>query len=295
MPSSLLIASLVLTILAVSTQETVPNTTPPTTTKEGAISKFNGQKKADKTEQTDSGKPKDVPCNQCLTCCSVEQPQGKSKEEHAKADSLDRLYRRYMWATIIGVVGAFIGIGVLIWQTRIAGRSARAAEIAAKAAKASVDTLIDSERAWVNIRPDAFQLIICARLDWVLINTGRTTARITEVRVRCKKYGPSETLDPTPVFRTDPILFPRVPLAPQDTLNVWSYIEAGEDRTYDGLTQQSIGEIRERGHDLVAYASVSYLDSFGKPHVARFCYYFATFCDQFRINLKAPSTYHECD
>jgi hypothetical protein len=91
------------------------------------------------------------------------------------------------------------------------------------------------------------------------------------------------------------MLFPRVPLAPHDTLNVWSLIEAGEDRTYDGLTQQSIGEIRERDHDLVAYASVSYIDSFGIPHIARFCYYYATSWDEFRINLRVPSTYHECD
>jgi hypothetical protein len=193
----------------------------------------------------------------------------------------DRADYLYIAASLALTIATLVIAGIAVMQAR--------------AAKASVDALIDSERAWVKIRPDAFKLIICARLDWVITNTGRTTARIIEVRARCKKYGPTETLDSTPVFRNDPILFPRVPLAPQDTLNVWSYIEAGEDRTYEGLTQQSIGEIREKGHDLVAYASVSYLDSFGKSHISRFCYYYAKSWDQFRINLKAPSTYHECD
>src|SRR5258707_5543568 len=39
----------------------------------------------------------------------------------------EALYRWYLWATIIGVVGGFIGIGIIYWQTTLARKSADAA------------------------------------------------------------------------------------------------------------------------------------------------------------------------
>jgi hypothetical protein len=45
------------------------------------------------------------------------QSQGKASEERPKEDSLSTLSRRYMWATIFGVIGAWIGLAILIWQT----------------------------------------------------------------------------------------------------------------------------------------------------------------------------------
>jgi hypothetical protein len=41
------------------------------------------------------------------------------------------LYRCYLGATIIGVVGGFVGIGILVWQTIVTRRSANAATDAA--------------------------------------------------------------------------------------------------------------------------------------------------------------------
>lgn len=193
-------------------------------------------------------------------------------------------------------------VAIFIWDRRDARADheqmlaqLRIAQQQATASQATAQSLINSERAWIKIYPFSFKLIACNRLNWAIINSGRTTARITQVRVRCKKYAPIVTYDPTPVFRADAIVFPEVPLPPEDTLSVWSYIEAGEDRDYEGLTQQSIGEIRERGHELVAYASVNYVDSFGKPHEARFCYYYALAFEDFRVSLQAPAEYHKCD
>jgi hypothetical protein len=99
---------------SVYAQNVSPNTAP-----------TNSQQKADKTQNPDS--------------TAIEQSQVQSKEEKAKAASLDYLYRWYMRATIIGVVGGFIGIGLLIWQSMLSRRSANAAWLNAQA-------VISSER-----------------------------------------------------------------------------------------------------------------------------------------------------
>ncbi len=64
----------------------------------------------------------------------------------------DFLYRSYLFATIIGVVGGFIGVGVLIWQTVLTRRSANAARDAANAAKDSAQAVVNSERPWLFIK-----------------------------------------------------------------------------------------------------------------------------------------------
>jgi hypothetical protein len=119
-----IIASLFIAVLSIGAQEIPSNTAPSTMTKGGStVGKLNGQEKASKSEERNSGKSPEVTCRQCLDCCPVEQSQSKSEEEQAKADSLDLLYRRYMWATIIGVVVALIGVGALICQTILSRRS----------------------------------------------------------------------------------------------------------------------------------------------------------------------------
>ena len=55
----------------------------------------------------------------------TEQPQSKSKEEQAKADSLYNLTKLYMWATIVGVLVALSGVAALIAQTIITRRSSQ--------------------------------------------------------------------------------------------------------------------------------------------------------------------------
>ncbi len=131
------------------------------------------------------------------------------------------------------------------------------------------------------------------RFDWLITNVGKTTARIMEVNIRCRKYTLSDPLPDTPQFR-EAIAFPGVPLAPNDSLKGWTYMEA-QERDYNGLTPQDVANIRSMVDELVAYGLVRYLDSFGNGHVSRFCYYYATFCEEFRINLRAPAAYHECD
>jgi hypothetical protein len=155
----LLIVALFVTIfLNVGTQEVSPHANPPAATKDRSIGKLNSEQKADKANSAESASPPVPSRNQCQNCCPVNQQQAKSKEEEAKAASLDRLYRRYMYATIIGVVGGFIGIGILIWQGVLLRRSTRAAVKSSKSAKRSADAallnaqaVINAERPWVII------------------------------------------------------------------------------------------------------------------------------------------------
>jgi hypothetical protein len=139
----LAIAGVVAIALSVGAQEVPPNTAPSTTTEGGrAVGKLDAQKKTGKAEQEDSKSATVPPCIHCPNCCPIEQPYTKSKEEQAKADSLDLLYRRYMWATIIGVGAGVIGAIALIWSTILTRRAANAALLNAQA-------VIDSERAWL--------------------------------------------------------------------------------------------------------------------------------------------------
>jgi hypothetical protein len=116
---------IVFALLAVSTQEIPPSTAPSRAGESHALRKLNSDKKAD---YPDKGGPQDLqetPCNKCSNCCPEEQSHIKTKEEQAKEDSLDLLTRRYMRTTIWGVVGAWIGIVILVAQTVISRRSSQ--------------------------------------------------------------------------------------------------------------------------------------------------------------------------
>jgi hypothetical protein len=107
--------------------------------------------------------------------------------------SLDTLNPWSMWATIIGVAGAWIGLGVLIWQTAIS-------RAAANAAKASADAAIAAERAWIMVDlervPGVGRILastslgqggqqrhsVTARVRCVCSNQGKTPAKILEMR-----------------------------------------------------------------------------------------------------------------
>jgi hypothetical protein len=175
-------------VLSVGAQEVTPNTAPFATTKGGsAITKLNGQQKTNNAKQKDYGQSPIPSCDGCFNSYSVEQPHAKTKEQESKEASLDRLYRRYLWATIIGVFGGFIGIGILIWQAIIT-------RTAANAAKASADALVNSERAWLVVIdvgiPHGLQknkrgwITMGFGFDWTVKNCGNTPAFITKIGAR---------------------------------------------------------------------------------------------------------------
>jgi hypothetical protein len=114
------------TLLVISTQEIVPSTAPAAAPKGGSdISKFDSDKKATKASQDgpDSSPPPSL-C-QCINPCPIQQANALTQGEKAKSDSLDRLYRRYMLATILGVIVALVGVGALIYQTQVTRESSQ--------------------------------------------------------------------------------------------------------------------------------------------------------------------------
>src|ERR1035438_1390164 len=160
-----------------------------------------------------------------------------------------------------------------------------------KSIKAQVDASVRAERAWLIIKPDAFVLQPGNRLDWLIINTGRTTATISKTQVRCKKYTGMDMFLAEPPDYGGPINLYDVPSAPDIPIKVWSHLEGD---TGNRLTAEDVVDISDRGADLVAYCLVEYLDCFGRPHESRFCYYYAVPFGEFRMNLRAPAEYHKC-
>jgi hypothetical protein len=158
----LIAATAIAIVLCVCAQGRPPNATPSTNTETGgSVGKLNTSQKTDSAQNASPAKPIIPTCDQAAPCYVVDQPQAKSKEQQAKDDSLDVLTRRYMCATIIGVIGAFIGIGILIWQTTIFQTTANAAKLNAQA-------VINAERPW---------LTVC--LQEIPDNDGMFTFRIT--------------------------------------------------------------------------------------------------------------------
>lgn len=184
---------------SVRAQEAAPNAAPAATAKGGNVGKLNGQQKTNSAKQDTSPCDQVPPCKCCPNCCPIDQPQGKSKEEQAKDDSHDPLYRAYLWATIIGVVVALFGVGFISFQT--------------KATKETVNSLRSAERAWILVtleHPNELHL----RYMWVLTikNHGRTPARVTAA------FGDMTDKLPVaepPKYRTSILPGPKL-LAPQE-------------------------------------------------------------------------------
>lgn len=196
---------------------------------------------------------------------------------------------------LLVAIGAF-GVAYAIKTLKVIDRQAKANEAQLAEIKVAGEHVVGSERAWLSMSPDNFSLHAARRFDWIISNTGRSTAHVTEVSVRCKKYGVTDRLPPIPEYDS-PIIFPDVPLAPSSPLKGWSYIEPCKDEPRsitDGLNDQDIDDIMNRGYELIAYGFVKYRDSFGLPRESRFCSYYASTFGEFRINLLAPTEYHKC-
>lgn len=171
--------------------------------------------------------------------------------------------------------------------------------VAAEAAKQSADALVRADRAWLLIRPDKFHIAPSNRFDWVVVNVGRSTAKVLETSVRCRTdISYQRRLPPMPEHN-QPIVVHRTPIAPGETLNFWCGFDAFDPAynvvMYASLTQQNIDDMLQGSTELVAYGYVRYEDAFGMPHESRFCSYFAPYVRDFRINLQAPEEYHRCD
>jgi hypothetical protein len=121
----LTVALLVTVFVQIGTQEVPPNTPPPAASEHGGVRKLNTHHEADKPHTTNPTSAPVASINHCVPCSPVEKPQAQSEADKAKAASLDRLTRRYMWATMFGVIGAWVGLIILITQTLISRYTAQ--------------------------------------------------------------------------------------------------------------------------------------------------------------------------
>lgn len=269
-----LAALLVLAVTAkVGAAQTPPNAAPPAATKgRSGVSKLNSQQKGKEPQQTDSGDSQIATCKECLCRCPVEQPHAQSEEEKAKAASLDRLYRRYMLATIVGVGAGIVGAVFLIWSTVLTRRAANAALMNAEA-------LFNAERPWLAVLieergPDQYE--ISAK------NLGRTPALVIGVS-RVRVITESRSLS------SDVPEYPEGMAEAADLMeqsgNLWML--APNERWVFGtidfsgsrpaiLTAAEASEIRHGSKNLFHYGRIRYRDVFKRDalHETLFCFRF---------------------
>lgn len=172
----------------------------------------------------------------------------------------ERLYRRYVYATISGVIIATGALLALIWQT-IATRKA------ANASKASADALMSIERAWVlvevthtiGIKPHKGAM--SHWFHWSCKNFGRTPAWITEIEVRFIRISSVDDLPKGPVYEkkdsTGSVPEGTAVIAPDEE---WSYdipLEYG-----NSIYEEVHSKCMNKTEFLYAFGCIRYLDIF---------------------------------
>jgi hypothetical protein len=164
-------------------------------------------------------------------------------------------------------------------------RQTRATEIAANAAKASADALVNVERAWVVINQVNPPLVLIPQPDpgplitmwfaFVFKNCGRTIARITDVRIRFHTVTAIEGLPQIPDYREHARALPKDAsfgriVAPNQDFELATVFESNGGIPTDG----QIRAIRKGELVLLVYGCVKYLDFTNEPRESQFCYLF---------------------
>jgi hypothetical protein len=251
-----------------------PNVRLTSTTKKSTVEKRYGQNKATESHHDNSEKlPNATPSSvrlQSPAHLEVEQPKSESKGKNGKGDAEGCLYRAYLWATIIGVGGGWVGIFLIIWQARIAKRAADAATKNALA-------LMNAERAWLllekievpDIRPDS-TIKRKATFHYMFKNYGKTPAFITKLVVQFKRYTSLYLLpdDPEAVEPNRIIAIPEGGIAvPPNN----STTEMSEDLAADPvLSEQEILSLHSGTLFLYASAFLRYTDVYGREFTSAF-------------------------
>jgi hypothetical protein len=275
---------LVLAVTAkVSATQTPPNAAPPAATKSGGgVGKLDGQQKAEESKQTNSSDSHITPCKECLCRCPIEQPHAQSEEEKAKAASLDRLYRRYMLATIIGVGAGIVGAIFLILSTALTRQAANAALLNARAVINAQQPLLTVELGesipyWemqgANLVPSQTMKIkhYGPTPAWVIEFASRfRLMEMADFRDKPLEYGDSQT-------------FPEgTPLPPDQNIpTLWE--------PHRALSAAELEEIKLERSVFVLYGFVKYSDVFteitGKIRETYFCY-------RYFIRSRPEDPYH---
>ena len=194
-------------------------------------------------------------------------------------------------------------------QTSILNRSVKAAEDSAKAAKTSADALINSERAWITVEispPKLESNEDIGAVKWMHVvfnfgNSGKTVARITDVRGRFHIISKPEDLPSIPDYS----LWKRPKEIPEDGRIVvpGKTFQAAFPLESDtlGSTDIEVQAIKQGFRLWFAYGIVTYLDFSNTERVTQFCFVykipkgfvFRSLTDEARWDVGGPAGYNK--
>jgi hypothetical protein len=161
-----------------------------------AVSQNNSGEQTNDSRKADHNETPNTVCNGC----SIEaQPKSETEKQKSPNSEKDALYRWYLIATIVGVVGAWIGLGFIWNQMKLL-------KVSADAAKKSADALISIERPWIfptsaHHQVEYFPEGRVATSVWRFKNFGKTPAFIYQVDSTLELVAnPEVDLPPDPIY-----------------------------------------------------------------------------------------------
>jgi hypothetical protein len=276
--------------LSIGAQGAPPNALPSSASKESSVSHRDADPKTSEAPQSGSYDNPISPCTKSIPCYVIQQPETKTKEEQAKADSLDTLTRCYMWATIIGVIGGWIGISLVYGQFRSQKGATEAAMQAARSADRNADILINSERAWLLAESipsgphkkegrwywengaELTDLEIITRknkpeiIGYTIKNYGRTPGWITSHWATARIVASAEGLPRPPDYFTKP-----ASIFTQDVSIV--YVPGQSKRNIILVPYEDLAPTAKRERFLYVYGTFTYRDVAERSHETRFCFF----------------------
>jgi hypothetical protein len=194
----------------------------------------------------------------------------------------DLLYRLYLVATIVGVVGGFLGIIVLIRQGSLLRKSTKAAENAANAATDSANALKNAERPWIlvaeadrsaenlkspEIPKDHPQTHLAAYVTFK--NYGNTPAFITKLIGGIDIVSADATRSFLPIGDAPYTGSIEPVLPPQDNSGRIVFI------VNHPSTDVEWRQLIRSNKLMVIHGTVEYRDPFGGNHTSKFCYVYS--------------------
>ena len=206
----------------------------------------------------------------------------------------------------LGIVAALSTLGLVIfaaWQMCFVNRSAKAAEIAAEAAKKSAEVaannviatreLANLERPWIIVSKKSLigfpleerSIIspIQIEISWELTNVGRSPGLITSVS---KAIVCAPLIDaPEPCYADDPL--------PAGELLVPPSGDHAQTSRKD-ISQEEFADFMTRNRCIMFYGRIQYYDTSRRDlHVTRFCYRWYLENDRLMLDSVGPRNYIE--
>jgi hypothetical protein len=227
-----------------------------------------------------------VPNPESVSHSDKQKEDADKMEDRRERKAQARLNCIYTWTTVAGVVGGWIGLFVLIWQTKLTG-------ISANAAKTSADALIRGQRAWLLIdnveqpvlvpapAPGDLQQpkLLCSCFSFK--NMGKTPARLVAWKSELQIGGSSDKPDTETGFDIGSQVFCSS-MIPQGEVMP----EPEEARLSSPITALELKDIIvQKTRFLWLCGVLKYEDVFrrGVVHETRFCYLYET-----RLNTNIP-------